>query len=170
MSTQTLNECLVHTPLCVYPFASNVLILDESLNKEAQKHKVQIFNQMQDKEKFFDVCIATNLSREQILPIYRSLKDDGILMILSSDINSKEYKAQLSSLDVFRFVVPAYFGAAHLDKSAIFASKKYHPTAHFNLQIADFIEDLSVYNSSMHLSFFAMPSNILQDLKPFIKL
>lgn len=167
------NEMLVHVPLTVYPNAKNVLLLaeDKGLETEISKHNAQIVKETTTEEKVLDVAILEEYNKEEFIKIYRSLKDDGILVVRSADWNSEEIKEQLKLLDLFRFVIPyRYDNYENGGSTVIFASKKYHPTADIRLHCADMLDGLEYYNGDLHKASFVMPNFIFNNTKEFLKL
>lgn len=169
------NEILAHLPLCVYPYAKEILLcgapsngLGDGLLAQLNKHGVNVSSEL-DKEKFYDVSIAPAYKKELIVQSYRALKDDGILVMQTAAWDTQEFKEQLKSFEIFRFAIAfSYHASAPL--TGVFASKKYHPTADLKLHIADMLEGNAFYNADIHKCLFAMPGYIYQDLKALLKL
>lgn len=165
-----LSEMMVHIPLCTHKEASNVLIIgtiDENFKKEASKHSKTSNIEFGDiqflkskNEKNIDVIIFVNEKLDEFLlaNIDRILKDDGLIAFTSKPFfEDKDCLINDLMLVGTKFWIAMPFRFGH--NVSVIASKKYHPTADFNLQRADLLDDLEYYSADLHLASFIFPAN-----------
>ncbi len=164
---QAFNEMMVHVPLCTHKEAQNVLILgkvSENLKKETSKHNGNIeFGDhlllKSKEEKSVDVVVLTNIALDEIVlaDIQRVLKDDGLIAFETSNFGKDEdrLKADLELVGK-KFWIAMPYRFSH--KTAILASKKYHPTADIVLQRSDLLSDLEYYSTEIHHASFVFPA------------
>lgn len=160
---------LTHVALCTHALPKDLLILGrhDYINLEIARHhglhvelceKVTCIESAKDSS--MDVIIINSdrfCEETYIAQINRVLRNDGIVVMKSNE----KLKENMQKFGTHFSVVMHY---AFEDKKAIFASKKYHPTADIILQRADLIDDLSYYNAEVHLASFALPNYLRKEL------
>ena len=163
------NEMMVHLPLCTHKEASNVLIIgssNEDVKNRAAMHNITSNIEFGDtslltskNEKNIDVIILTDVKIDELLlaNIERILNNDG-LIAFASEAFSRDKEQLFADLELvgtkFWIAMPFKFG----HNTSIIASKKYHPTAHINLQRADLLDGLNYYSSEIQLASFVFPA------------
>ncbi len=172
------NEMMVHVPLCTHKEPEKILVIgtvDDELKQEVEKHKAQAtFGDTSlltaHNEKDIDVIILTDVAVDDLLlaNIERVLKNDGIITFPSKSFhrNEETLKADLQRVgEKFWIAMPFSFG----HKTAIIASKKYHPTADIVLQVSDLLDDVNYYSTEVHHASFVFASHIHRKLTGIAK-
>ena len=178
------SEMLAHIGLCSHPNIKKLLLINsnEELIREINKHKdieittidSDIYNQLSIKESnSFDIVIANSLKEMKDITIYiqigRILNSKGIFVMEIDKNYYGDIEEIREILKIARepFIIAMPF--SYEKNSAIFCSKKYHPTADLILQKSDLLEDLEYYNSDIHLASFTLPTaikkSIIKELK-----
>lgn len=159
-------QMLVHVPLCTHKEPKEVLILSENQEIKSQIDKYEEMNfQVVDKDfvkalesaddEAFDVVILDATPSSQLVAqLNRITKNDGL--VVSQAGEKKESMQSFGSL--FRVVMPYRYTNTKAFEEVVLASKKYHPTADIILQRSDLLEDVSYYNTEVHLASFALPT------------
>jgi spermidine synthase len=165
------NEMMVHTALCTNKNPENILIISDdaaALVVEVQKHdgvscdviSANISTLRDTKDGVYDVVISELVSDAAILAHYnRILKEDGLLVSTHASLDDVESnKAMMQVLGKYtKIIMPFNIGNG---RTALLASKEYHPTADIILQRADMLDGLDYYNCDVHPAAFAMGNNV----------
>ena len=165
------NEMMVHTALCTNKNPKNILIVSDDatgLMAEVQKHDdiscdsiSATINALRDAQDLsYDVVIAELEYDAAVLAHYnRILKEDGLLVTLHPDLDDvAANKSMMQILGKYaKIIMPFHLGNG---KTALLASKEYHPTADIILHRADMLDGLEYYNCDVHPAAFAMGNNI----------
>ena len=170
------NEMMTHIPLCSHKEPKDVLVVGDVVDEfksELAKHNVNVKYEetlSSFDEKNYDVVIYNDNNIDELLManVNRIVKDDGIFVCKSErfDKDSAKLKTDLTTVGKnFWICMPFRFGHT----VAIFASKKYHPTADIVLQISDLLDYLSYYSTEMHAASFVMPAYIHKELTGIAK-
>ncbi|MDD2653047.1 MAG: spermidine synthase [Sulfurimonas sp.] len=173
-------EMMVHVPMCTSKEAKDILIVSDDaarLKTEVARHaqanlsvigcSMDAISSLEDAA--FDVVIS-EMPLDALLcaQINRVLKKDGQLATLHPSLDdvaaNKSLMANLGKY--FKIIMPYNLGDA---KTALLASKEYHPTADINLQRADMLDGLSYYNCDIHPAAFAMGNYIRKEYLGVIK-
>lgn len=165
------NEMMVHIPLCTSKNPENILIVSNDaagLVAEVQKHDdiscdvisadMGLLRDAQDTT--YDVVISEMDSDAAVLAHYnRVLKEDGVLVSKHASLDDVETnKSMMQVLGKYtKIIMPFSIGNG---KTALLASKEYHPTADIILHRADMLDDLEYYNCDVHPAAFAMGNNV----------
>ena len=165
------NEMMVHIPLCTSKNPENILIVSSDaagLVAEVQKHDaiscdvisadINALREVEDAT--YDVVISEMDSDAAALAHYnRILKEDGLLV--SSHAPLEDIERNTSMMEVLgkytKIIMPFSIGNG---KTALLASKEYHPTADIILHRADMLDNLEYYNCDIHPAAFAMGNNV----------
>lgn len=180
--TSQIIEMMIHVPLCVHPQISKVALFgafknDEFILKELRHYPAidfQIFsaddiselksklleNGFRDKniDTNFDVIICfepfSDTKMDQFLS--QMLTPKGIAVVRARSINLDFVGLKEDLVNAAKdFIIAMPFNFAN-NQSAIFLSKKYHPTADLILDKSDFLEDLTYYTSEIHNASFVL--------------
>ena len=165
------NEMMVHTPLCTNNNPENILIISNDaagLVAEVQKHdgiscdviSADMGLLRDAKDDAYDVVISEMGSDAAVLAHYnRVLKEDGLLVSTHTSLEDVEAnKAMMQVLGKYtKIIMPFNIGKG---KTALLASKEYHPTADIILHRADMLDGLDYYNCDVHPAAFAMGNNV----------
>lgn len=174
------NEMMVHVPLCTSKVAEEILIISnkpELLSAEVARHKeanLKVINCSLNEisslsDASFDVVISEMDGDEAFFSqVNRVLKKDGQFVTTHQSLDNVEAnKSLIKTLGkYFKIIMPYNIGDA---KTALLASKEYHPTADVILQRADMIDGLSYYNCDIHVAAFAMGNYIRKEYLGIIK-
>ena len=174
------NEMMVHIPLCTNKNPENVLIVSDdavALTEEVQKHdgisyevisaNINSLRDANDGE--YDVIISELDSDAAVLAHYnRLLKEDGLLVTTHASLDDIDTnKSMMQILGKYtKIIMPFNIGNG---KTALLASKEYHPTADIILHRADMLDGLEYYNCDVHPASFAMGNNIRKAYSGIIK-
>jgi len=178
------SEMLAHIGLCSHPKIKNILVINsnEELIKEINKHQdieittidSDIYNSLSSsKNDSFDIVIANSIKDMSDATIYaqinRVLNNKGIFII---EIDKNYYKDIDEIKEILKvagepFIIAMPF--TYEGNSAVFCSKKYHPTADLILQKSDLLEDLEYYNCDIHLASFTLPTAIKKSIIKVLK-
>lgn len=174
----TLNEMMVHLPLCTHKEASKTLVIGsvcDGLKTELEKHTTDVeygdltlLNSKNEKE--IDVIVFTDVKIDEFVlaNIDKVLKDDGLIVFTTESYHNgaDRLKSDLTLVGTkFWIAMPFKFGHS----TSIIASKKYHPTADLILQRADLLDGLDYYSSEIHTASFVFPTKIKKDLTGIAK-
>jgi len=165
------NEMMVHVGVCTNKNPQNVLIISDNadeLSSEVQKHDsiasksiTTNMNALRDIEDgAFDVVISEMDADAAVLAHYnRVLKEDGLLVTTHPSLdNVDENKTIMQILGKYtKVIMPFNVGN---NKTALLASKQYHPTADIILHRADMLDGTKYYNCDVHPAAFAMGNNV----------
>jgi len=165
------NEMMVHVGVCTNKNPQNVLIISDNadaLSKEVQKHdsiaSKSISTDMNAlraiEDGAFDVVISEMDADAAVLAHYnRVLKEDGLLVTTHPSLdNVDENKTIMQILGKYtKVIMPFTVGN---NKTAILASKEYHPTADIILHRTDMLDGVEYYNCDVHPAAFAMGNNV----------
>jgi len=165
------NEMMVHVGVCTNKNPQNVLIISDNadaLSSEVQKHDsiasksiATNMNALRDLEDgAFDVVISEMDADAAVLAHYnRVLKEDGLLVTTHPSLdNVDENKTIMQILGKYtKVIMPFNVGN---NKTALLASKQYHPTADIILHRADMLDGTKYYNCDVHPAAFAMGNNV----------
>ncbi|DAB33309.1 MAG TPA: spermidine synthase [Sulfurospirillum sp. UBA12182] len=172
-------QMLLHVPLCSHKEPKNVLVLTDNRAFQAEfdrYEEIEFFVVEKDyqkiiegiREKEYDVVILD--AKEKFNPllvaqINRVLKEDGLAVALVKDVKSAtaDFGALFDIVMPYRFITLDGFG------EAVFASKKFHPTADLILQRSDLLEGVEYYNTEIHLASFALPNFMRKELQGIYK-
>lgn len=174
------NEMMVHVPLCTSKEAKDILVISdkaELLSAEVARHKESnlktsgcSLNEISSLgDASFDVVISEMSSDEAYLShINRVLRKDGQFVTAHPSLDNVEANKSLMKTlgKYFKIIMPYNIGNG---KTALLASKEYHPTADVILQRADMIDGLSYYNCDVHVASFAMGNYIRKEYLGIIK-
>jgi len=108
----------------------------------------------------FDVVISEMDADAAVLAHYnRVLKEDGLLVTTHPSLdNVDENKTIMQILGKYtKVIMPFTVGN---NKTAILASKEYHPTADIILHRTDMLDGVEYYNCDVHPAAFAMGNNV----------
>ena len=174
------SEMMVHVPVCTNKVPKSVLIMSDKadlLSEQMLKHtditssviacNLDALRNVADKS--VDVVISEMSGDAAVVAhISRVLKDDGQLSMTHESLdNTQANKILLSVLgNYFKIIMPYNLGTG---KTALLASKEYHPTADIILQRSDMLDGLSYYNCDVHVAAFAMPNYIRKEYLGIIK-
>ncbi len=172
----SLNEMMVHVPLCTHAEPSKVLLVgetDEDMIKEIEKHNVElkcVDSLQSENEKIYDVIIYLNDDIDETLManVERIINDKGIFTCKSemAEKSLDKLKSDITTVGKnFWITMPYRFG----HNSLILASKKYHPQADIVLQKSDLLDDLNYYSTEMQNSCFVYPANLHRELTGIAK-
>lgn len=172
----SINEMMVHVPLCTHAEPSKVLVVgnaDEDMKQEVAKHPVEVKyveTLQSENDKIYDAIIYLNKDIDETLManVERIITDTGVFVAQSvkpqSDIES--LKNDLNTIGKnFWITMPYRFG----HDLCILASKKYHPQADIVLQKSDLLDGLNYYSSEMQNACFVFPANIHRELTGIAK-
>jgi len=165
------NEMMVHVALCTNKAPQNVLIISDSsagMLSEVQKHdgidcdviSANMALLREAKDNAYDVVISELGSDAAVYAhINRVLKDDGLVVTTHTSLDNIEENTQTISIlgKYAKVVMPFNIGNG---KTALLASKEYHPTADIILHRADMLDNLEYYNCDVHPAAFAMGNNV----------
>jgi spermidine synthase len=174
------NEMMVHVGVCTNKNPENVLLISNNADgfvAEMKKHngightviaaKIDALRDVADAS--CDVIISELNADAAVLAHYnRVLKEDGLLVttIPSLDDNIAENKQTMSILGKYtKVIMPFAVG----EKTALLASKEYHPTADIILHRTDMLDGLEYYNCDVHPAVFAMGNYIRKEYLGIIK-
>lgn len=174
LNLQIANECLKHSVSidCVQERAS-LEVLSEvfpQFAKVMNNKQFALYAQAMDLEiKKYDVIIAdSRLNKHQIDGLSRMLSNEGILILQAPQpfLDIDGFKNALNDCSAFFSIIMPFMPHMSVfnDKSYIFASKRYHPTADMILQKIDLLPDLCYYNAKMHEAAFALPNCIFNQI------
>jgi spermidine synthase len=165
------NEMMVHVGLCTNKAPENILLISNNASgmvAEVQKHdgidcdvisaNMELLRGVEDKK--YDVVVSEMESDAATLAhINRVLKEDGLLVSTHPSLENVEENTQLISIlgKYAKIVMPFNIGNG---KTALLASKEYHPTADIILHRADMLDGLEYYNCDIHPAAFAMGNNV----------
>lgn len=173
-------EMMVHVPLCTNKNPQNVLVISDDakpfideLNRHSEVEVKEIETSMDalrnEADASYDVLISEMADDAAVLAhINRVLKADAQLVITHPSLDDVDANKSLMQIlgKYFKIIMPYNLGNG---KTALLASKEYHPTADIILQRADMIDGLSYYNSDIHVAAFAMPNYIRKEYLGIIK-
>lgn len=165
------NEMMVHVGVCTNKDPKNILIVSNDaaqLVEEVQKHdgidcdviSANLGLLRDAKDGAYDVVISEMESDAAVLAHFnRVLKEDGLLISTHPELDDVDAnKSMMQILGKYtKIIMPFYVGG---NKTALLASKEYHPTADIILQRADMLDGLEYYNSDVHPAAFAMGNNV----------
>ncbi|MEA1956535.1 MAG: spermidine synthase [Campylobacterota bacterium] len=168
------SEMMVHIPLCTHKEPQIVLIISDNADamiKEIQKHdaiecKAISCNMdalRDEADASFDIVISEMGDNSAVSAhINRVLTDKGLLVTTHASLDEIETNKSFMQIlgNYFKIIMPYNLGNG---KTAILASKEYHPTADIILQRADMLDNLSYYNCDIHIASFAMPNYIRKE-------
>jgi spermidine synthase len=173
-------EMMVHVPLCTSKDPKKVLMISENASrfaKEMLKYKgvktkaiepcLDAISNLEDG--LYDVIICEMESDEKLLAqIERISKEDALLCITHPSLDEVDAnKVMMKNLArYFKVIMPFNVGGG---KTALLASKEYHPTADIILQRADMLDDNEYYNCDIHIAAFAMGNYIRKEYLGIIK-
>ena len=174
------NEMMVHVPLCTSKEAKDILVISntpEVLSAEIARHKESSLTTINCSlneisslgDDSFDVIISEMSGDEAFFShINRVLKKDGQFVTTHPSLDDTDANKSLMKIlgKYFKIIMPYSVQGA---KTALLASKEYHPTADVILQRADMIDGLSYYNSDVHVASFAMGNYIRKEYLGIIK-
>lgn len=135
----------------------------------------RLFSQALDLDiKNYDVIITDSIiNKMQIDGLSRMLSEDGILIMRNHHPLLEEGQFIQSIQDCasfFKITLPFFLNLSILsDKSYIFASKRFHPTADMLLQKIDLLPYLEYYNAKIHEGAFVLPSFLARKLQNVAK-
>lgn len=135
----------------------------------------RLFSQTLDLDtKNYDVIITDSIiNKMQIDGLSRMLSEDGILIMRNHHPLLEEVQFIQSIQDCtsfFKITLPFFLNLSILsDKSYIFASKRFHPTADMLLQKIDLLPYLEYYNAKIHEGAFVLPSFLARKLQNIAK-
>lgn len=135
----------------------------------------RLFSQALDLDtKHYDVIITDSIiNKMQIDGLSRMLSEDGILIMRNHHPLLEEEQFIQSIQDCasfFKITLPFFLNLSILsDKSYIFASKRFHPTADMLLQKIDLLPYLEYYNAKIHEGAFVLPSFLARKLQNVAK-
>jgi spermidine synthase len=173
-------EMMVHVPVCTNKAPENVLIVSDNaelLSNEMAKHSEVASKTISctldalrnEDDNSADVVICEmDTDAAVIAHISRVLKEDGQLSLMHNSLdNTQENKILMGVLaNYFKIIMPYNLGDG---RTAILASKEYHPTADLILQRSDMLDGLKYYNCDIHVASFAMPNYIRQEYLGIIR-
>lgn len=173
-------EMMVHVALCTSKDPKNVLLISQNataMQDEIAKHQgvsvsviandIDLLRDTSDNS--FDVVINEGATDAASLAhINRVLKEDGLLVTQHPSLDKVSQNTALMQIlaNYFKIIMPYTIGS---DKTALLASKAYHPTADIILQRADMLDGLEYYNCDIHPAAFAMPNYIRKEYLGIIK-
>lgn len=174
------NEMMVHTALCTNKNPENVLIVSDNaadLIEEVKKHDgiscdvvSANINTLRDaKDGAYDVIISELDSDAAVLAHYnRLLKEDGLLVTTHASLDDLDANKSIMQIlgKYTKIIMPFNIGNG---KTALLASKEYHPTADIILHRADMLDGLEYYNCDIHPASFAMGNNVRKAYLGIIK-
>jgi len=174
------SEMMVHIPLCSNKNPQNILIISDdadAMGKEVCKHdgigyktiSLNIDSLRDEADTSYDVVISEMGDNSvAIAHINRVLKEDGLLVTTHPSLDEVEVNKSFMQIlaNYFKIIMPYNLGNG---KTAILASKEYHPTADIILQRADMLDDLFYYNCDIHIAAFAMPNYIRKEYLGIVK-
>ncbi|SFV53936.1 Spermidine synthase [hydrothermal vent metagenome] len=182
MRENTYKELMVHVPVCTHKEPKDVLIISDdasSMIDEVAKYNTintKTINKDLDtlrelENESFDVVISeAAIDPVSTAHINRVLKADGLVAFAPFDLeNQEQSKTKLKEIGKYFKIAMPYSLLATTSKTAVLASKEYHPTADINLQRADLTDGFTVYNSDLHVGIFAMPTYIKKAYLGIIK-
>ena len=88
------------------------------------------------------------------------LKNIEFFFLTLLNVEDSSLKTQLANLDEYFMILMPY---SFLDKTILFASKKYHPIADHKFQVSDFLEDTEYYHTEMQRAAFIYPNKIIKE-------
>ncbi|MFA6760515.1 MAG: spermidine synthase [Sulfuricurvum sp.] len=173
------NEMLIHTALCTNKDPKRVLIISKDaskLEKEVQKHKGVActsidpsLEALSSVDAGFDVIISDlGISEAMLAHTNRVLNSDALLVLNNLNLDDVSSNKEMLSLlaKSFKIIMPFYIGG---EKTALLASKEYHPTADIILHRADLLDGLEYYNSDLHRAAFAVGNYIRKEYLGYFK-
>lgn len=137
----------------------------------SQHSDFRLFDQALDLDcRTYDLIITDSvINHLQIDGLSRMLSDDGILIMRNHHPLLEEEQFIQSIQDCasfFKITLPFFLNLSILsDKSYIFASKRFHPTADMLLQKIDLLPHLEYYNAKIHEGAFVLPSFLARKLR-----
>lgn len=176
------NEMMVHVPLCTHKEPNNVLIISENsagFVQEIQKYKydeinydvistdITLLRDVEDDK--YDVVISELDTDAAVLAHFnRVLNEDGLLVTVHPSLDDvAENKKIMQILGKYaKIIMPYNLGNG---KTALLASKEYHPTADVILQRTDLLDGLEYYNCDIHPAAFATGNNVRKEYLGIIK-
>lgn len=173
-------EMMVHVPVCTNKAPENVLIVSDNaelLSNEMAKHNEVASKTISctldalrnEDDNSADVVICEmDTDAAVIAHISRVLKEDGQLSLMHNSLdNTQENKILMGIMgNYFKIIMPYNLGDG---RTALLASKEYHPTADLILQRSDMLDGLKYYNCDIHVASFAMPNYIRQEYLGIIR-
>lgn len=127
-----------------------------------------------DLEKQYDLIIYDSIvDIKKMEKLHAILGDEGIMicrtapLILADDAEREEIATLAKAFYIFIPYVAPYSVA--LDKSYLFASKRWHPQSDILLQKSDFVPDCRYYTAEVHMASFSQPKIIKERFKGIFK-
>ena len=173
-------EMMIHVPLCTNKNPKDILIISNDAAKliqEVQKHydvsadviscNVDALRDAVDAK--YDVVVCElDADAVVIAHVSRVLKEDGLVVCNHPSLDDREANRVIMKelAKYFKIIMPYNLGEG---RTALLASKEYHPTADIILQRADMLDNLSYYNSDIHPAAFAMGNYIRKEYLGIIK-
>ena len=174
------NEMMVHVPLCTSKDPKKVLIVSDNASDfvaEVNKHtdiaadviaaNLDALRDAKDAE--YDVVISElDADAAGYAHMNRVLKVDGLLVTTNPSLDEVEENKKIMEIlgKYAKIIMPFYVNEG---KTALLASKEYHPTADIILQRTDMLDNLNFYNCDVHPAAFAMGNHIRKEYLGIIK-
>ena len=165
-------EMMVHIPTCTHKEPQNALIISDDASKlieEFSRHKevsVKVISASNalvalrdEADATYDIVICEDSSDAALLAhVSRVSKEDALAVLDHPSLdNVEENKALMQILgNYYKIIMPYNVG----EKTALFVSKEYHPTADINLHRTDMLDGQSYYNCDVHPACFATGNDI----------
>ncbi|MDD3323976.1 MAG: spermidine synthase [Sulfurospirillaceae bacterium] len=174
-------EMMVHVAICSHKEPKQVLVISDNkfIEQEFLKYENQSFKQCNiedaisfcenEEAQYYDVAMVDSSDLNTLImsaQLNRIVKEKGLIVVWSKAL--KADMERFSSL--FEIVMPYRFcDTKNQMHTAIFISKKYHPTADIVLQRSDLLEGLSYYNTEIHGAVFVLPNYLRAELAGVLK-
>lgn len=167
-------EMMIHVPLCTVKVPKNVLIVSDNaaaLEAEVARHTkiasttvaaTDVTAALRDvADASVEVVVLDALTDDAaaLAHVNRILNEEGLVVMQHADLEDEAANKQLMQIlgNYFKIIMPFYVGG---NKTALLASKSYHPTADIILHRTDMLDGQKYYNCDVHPASFAMGNDV----------
>jgi len=167
-------EMMIHVPLCTVKTPKNVLIVSDNaaaLEAEVARHTkiasttvaaADVTAALRDvADASVEVVVLDALTDDAaaLAHVNRILNEEGLVVMQHADLEDEAANKQLMQVlgNYFKIIMPFYVGGG---KTALLASKSYHPTADIILHRTDMLDGQKYYNCDVHPASFAMGNDV----------